>query len=332
MSGCTQNPPLKGILTYRGTPGFDQAFTLVNNPFPMETAESDQDAPVAPLRRVAVVTDSASAIPPEMAAEFGIAIAPMEITIDGRTYVEGPSVSLKTFYRDLVTADKLPTTSAPKPQAWLNAIGEAAKSADSVMCVTLSSNLSAAYDAARVAKDLAQKEHSGTNVRVFDSESAAGSQALIALAAARAAARGDSLDDVESAAAHVRSRVHLVAFLETLKYIHKGGRVPRIAFWATQLLDIKPVLQFSRGRVDIIARPRSRRRAFDRLMQSVRSDLAGKRAHVNVMHADAAEEAALMVANLGSEFDCRELFLTQFHPFMGAHTGPGLVAVAYWAE
>ena len=298
----------------------------------METADSDQDAPVAPGRRVAVVTDSASAIPPEMAAEFGIAVAPMEITIDGRTHVEGPSVSLKTFYRDLVTADELPTTSAPNPQAWLNAIGEAAGNADSVLCVTLSSNLSAAYDAARVAIDLAQKELPGKNVRVFDSESAAGSQALIALAAARAAARGDSLDEVESAAAHVRSRVYLVAFLETLMFLHKGGRVPRIAVWATQVLDIKPVLQFSRGRVDIVARPRSRRRAFDRLMQSVRADLAGKRAHVNVMHADAAEEAALVMANLGSEFDCRELFLTQFHPFMGAHTGPGLVAVAYWAE
>ena len=298
----------------------------------METADSDLDAPAAAGRPVAVVTDSASAIPPEMAAEHGIAIAPMEITIDGRTHVEGPSVSLKSFYRDLLTADNLPTTSAPKPQAWLDAIGNAAKSADSVLCVTLSSNLSAAYDAARVAKDLAQRELPGKTVRVFDSESAAGSQALITLAAARAAARGESLDDVESAAGQVRSRVRLVALLETLKFIHKGGRVPRVAFWATQLLDIKPVLEFSRGRVDIIARPRSRRRAFDRLMQSVRADLAGKRAYVNVMHADAAEEAALIVANLGSEFDCRELFLTQFHPFMGAHTGPGLVAVAYWAE
>ena len=298
----------------------------------MNTADSDQDAPAAPRRRVAVVTDSASAIPPEMAAQYGIAIAPMEITIHGRTHVDGPEVSLKTFYRDLTTAENLPTTSAPKPQAWLNAIGEAAENADCVLCVTLASNLSAAYDAARVAKGLAEKEYPGKDVTVFDSESAAGSQALIALAAARAAARGDSLDEVESAAAHVRSRVHLVAFLETLKFIHKGGRVPRVAFWATQLLDIKPVLQFSRGRVDNIARPRTRRRAFDRLMRTVRADLAGKRAHVNVMHADAAEEAALIVANLGSEFDCRELFLTQFHPFMGAHTGPGLVAVAYWAE
>ena len=298
----------------------------------MDTAESGQNGPGAIRRSVAVVTDSASAIPPEMAAEFGIGIAPMEITIDGRTHIEGPSGSLKTFYDDLIRADKLPTTSAPKPRVWLDAINEAAKDYDSVLCVTLASNLSAAYDAARVAKDLAQSESPNTDIRVFDSKSAAGSQALIALAAARAAARGDSLDEVESAAEHVASRVRLLAFLETLKFIHKGGRVPRIAVWATQLLDIKPVLQFAGGRVGIIARPRSRRRAFDRLLRSARADLAGKRAHVNVMHADADEEAALLLATIGSEFDCRELFLTQFHPFMGAHTGPGLVAVAYWAE
>ena len=298
----------------------------------MDTAESGQNGPGAVRRSVAVVTDSASAIPPEMAAEFGIGIAPMEITIDGRTHIEGPSGSLKTFYDDLIRADKLPTTSAPKPRVWLDAINEAAKDYDSVLCVTLASNLSAAYDAARVAKDLAQAESPNTDIRVFDSKSAAGSQALIALAAARAAARGDSLDEVESAAEHVASRVRLLAFLETLKFIHKGGRVPRIAVWATQLLDIKPVLQFAGGRVGIIARPRSRRRAFDRLLRSARADLAGKRAHVNVMHADADEEAALLLATIGSEFDCRELFLTQFHPFMGAHTGPGLVAVAYWAE
>ena len=298
----------------------------------METTNPSQDDSEGINRRVVVVTDSASAIPPDMAAEFGIGIAPMEITIDGRTHIEGPSGSLRTFYTDLLQADKLPTTSAPKPQVWLDAINDAAKVADSVLCITLASNLSAAYDAARVAKDLAQDELPNTNIRVFDSKSAAGSQALIALAAARAAARGDSLDEVESAAEHVTSRVRLVAFLETLKFIHKGGRVPRIAFWATQLLDIKPVLQFAGGRVEIIARPRSRRRAFDRLLRSASADLTGKRAHVNVMHADAAEEAALMLAKIGSEFDCRELFLTQFHPFMGAHTGPGLVAVAYWAE
>ena len=298
----------------------------------METTESNQGKPGPGDRRVAVVTDSASAIPPEMAAQFGIGIAPMEITIDGHTHVDGPSGGLETFYDDLLHADKLPTTSAPKPQVWLDSFTAAAETADSILCVTLASNLSAAYDAARVAKDLARNDLPNTTIRVFDSESAAGSQALVALEAARAAARGASLDEVEAAAAHVSSLVRLVAYLETLEYIHKGGRVPRIAVWASQLLDIKPVLQFAKGRVAIIARPRSRRRAFDRLMRSARTDLTGKRAHVNVMHAGAAEEAAAMLAKLGDEFDCQELFLTQFHPFMGAHTGPGLVAIAYWAE
>ena len=110
----------------------------------METTEPNQGKSGPGDRRVAVVTDSASAIPPEMAAEFGIGIAPMEITIDGRTHIEGPSGSLRTFYTDLIQADRLPTTSAPKPQVWLDAINEAAKVADSVLCITLASNLSAA--------------------------------------------------------------------------------------------------------------------------------------------------------------------------------------------
>ena len=148
----------------------------------METTNPGQDDSEGINRRVVVVTDSASAIPPEMAAEFGIGIAPMEITIDGRTHIEGPSGSLRTFYTDLLQADRLPTTSAPKPQVWLDTFNEAAKVAESVLCITLASNLSAAYDAARVAKDLAQDELPNTNIRVFDSKSAAGSQALIALA------------------------------------------------------------------------------------------------------------------------------------------------------
>ncbi len=298
----------------------------------MHSANPARIAQRAAIRNVAVVTDSASAIPARMAADAGLCIAPMEITIDGTTYVDGPSSGLDSFYADLRRAERLPTTSAPKPKVWLESFIEASKKADSVFCVTLASHLSAAYDSARVAAELAVEELPGTEVRIFDSEAAAGSQALVALEAASAAARGATLDEVESAARQVSARVHLVAYLDTLEYIHRGGRVPRIAVWATQLLNIKPVLQFSKGRVGVIARPRSRRRAYERILREARSDLSGKRAHVNVMHADASGEAAALLATIGEEFDCAELFLTQFHPFMGAHTGPGLVAIAYWPE
>jgi DegV family protein with EDD domain len=267
-----------------------------------------------------------------MAQAAGIGIASMEVTIDGKTYVDGPDGAVRGFYDLLRQSQKLPTTSAPKPAAWIATFRHAAQRGESILCVTLASNLSASYDAARVAAELAEMELPGVRVLVFDSKAAAGSQALIALEAARSASTGKSLDESRAAAEAVSRKVRLVAYLDTLEYIWRGGRVPRMAVWATQLLNIKPVMEYSAGKVGAIARPRTRKGAFNWLLAEVRRDLAGKRAHINVMHADAAEEARAMKEKLDAEFDCAELFLTEFHPFMGAHTGPGLVGLAYWAE
>jgi DegV family protein with EDD domain len=256
----------------------------------------------------------------------------MEVTIGDRTFVDGPDGAVKDFYSLLRDAEKLPTTSAPKPAAWLEVFRQASHRGDSVFCVTLSATLSASYDAARVAAELAQQELPGVQIRLFDSRTAAGSQALIALQAARLAQAGGGLDAVAAAAQSVAGKVRLIAFLDTLEYIWRGGRVPRVAVWASQLLDIKPVMEYSAGKIGVVARPRTRKGAFNRLMHEVRKDLSGRKAHVNVVHADAADEAGALMERMRSEFNCVELFLTQFHPFMGAHTGPGLAGVAYWAE
>ena len=283
-------------------------------------------------RPVAIVTDSAAALPADMAERAGIGVASMEVTIGGRTYVDGPDGAVRDFYEQLRRVKKLPTTSAPKPAVWLEVFRQAARRGESVFCVTLSASMSASYDAARVAAEIAEAELPGVKIAVFDSKAAAGSQALIALEAARQAGAGASLGDVEHVAAGLVNRVRLVAFLDTLEYIWRSGRVPRMAVWASQLLNIKPVMEFSAGRVGVVARPRTRRGAFNRLLAEARKDIGGRRAHVNVMHADAEEEARALMEKVGAEFDCAELFLTPFHPFMGAHTGPGLAGVAYWAE
>jgi DegV family protein with EDD domain len=267
-----------------------------------------------------------------MSRDHGIEVASMEVTIDGRTYADGPDGSASDFYDLLRNAARLPTTSAPKPAAWLDVMKLGAARGDSVLCVTLAGNLSASYDAALVAAELAATDLPGVKVEVFDTRAAAGSQALIALEAARHAAAGASHEQVKASAAAVTGKVRLVAFLDTLEYIWRGGRVPKIAFWATQLLNIKPVMEYSTGRVGVVARPRTRRHAFNRLMEEARRDLGGKRAHINVMHAAAEDEARGLMERMRAEFNCAELFLTQFHPFMGAHTGPGLAGVAYWAE
>ncbi len=298
-------------------------------PEPPDSLESNG----APDRRsVAVVTDSAAALTPELLSKHRINVASMEVTIGDETFVDGPDGALDDFYSRLTTLEQLPTTSAPKPGAWLEAFGAAAQQADSVMCVTLSAGLSAAYDAARVAAEMAATDLPDTEIAVFDSKGAAGSQALIVLECARMAGAGEQLPTIQARAGILAEKVRLVAYLDTLEYVHRGGRVPKIAVWATNLLNIKPVMEFSAGRVGSIARPRSRSGAYKRLVKEVTGDMMGRRAHVNVMHADAEDEAESLMNELGERVECVELFLTQFHPFMGAHTGPGLVGVSYWGE
>jgi DegV family protein with EDD domain len=283
-------------------------------------------------RSVAIVTDSATALPAEVTRALGVQVAQMEITVNGKTFVDGPGGGLEDFYTLLRSTDTMPTTSAPKPGAWLDAFKQAATKAEQIFCITLASSLSAAHDAARVAAELAEAELPGVKVTVFDSRSAAGSEALLVLECARMARRGASLQKIEARAHSLVENLRLIAYLDTLEYIHRGGRVPRIAVWATNLLNIKPVLEFSAGNIGGIARPRSRAGAFKKLVKEATADLQGKRAHINVMHADAADEAEELLRVLNDRLECAEIFLTQFHPFMGTHTGPGLVGVSYWGE
>ena len=267
-----------------------------------------------------------------MASEAGLYVAPMEITFGGKTYEDSPEGVADGFYDLLRRSDKTPRTSAPRPARWLAQFEAASEHASSIVCVTLAARVSASYDSARVAAEMAQASRPEVPIRVIDSETAAGSEALIALAAARAAAAGEDLKTVESTARRVCERVRLLAYLDTLEYVWRSGRVPRVAVWATSLLNVKPVMEFSRGKVGNLARPRSRKRAMERILTEMARSVGALPVHAAVMHADAADEAEGMRHRVDTDFDCRELFVTQFPPFMGAHTGPGLVGVSFWAE
>lgn len=296
----------------------------------MELSRDDTDQ--RRRRPVAIVTDSATALPDEVARLNGIRIARMEITIGDTTYQDGPEGLGNEQFRLLREGKAVPQTAAPRPAAWIEQITAAAEEARSVLCIALASRLSAAFDSAHTAAELVAADLPGTEVRVLDSDTAAGAEALVALAAARLAATGASLDDVEAHARMVADTVRLLAYLDTLEYVWRSGRVPRIAVWATSLLDVKPVMEWYRGKVGVVARPRSRARAAERIFDEFARAAEGKSAHVVVMHADARGDAEALRDRIASQFKPTELHLTSFAAFMAAHTGPGLVGVAYWLE
>ena len=283
--------------------------------------------------RVAVVVDSAASLPANAGSGPDLHIVPMQLNVGGKTYRDGEDLGPGQFYRLLGQVEGVPTTSAPSPADFMGAFRAAAAGTSSILCITVSPRFSATHDSARMAAQEALREKPDTRIELLDSESAAGGEGLIALEALRVARGGASLDEVLAAARAVVRGVSLVAYLDTLYYVWKGGRVPRVAYIGTSLLKIKPVFELDHGEVRNLARPRTASRASGRMLELMRRRVGDAvRVHATVMHADAEEEAERLLERVESELPCEELFVSEFSPVMGAHTGPGLLGIAFWAE
>ena len=279
-------------------------------------------------RSVVVVTDSAASLPPG----GGPLIVPMQLVLDGEELRDGLDLTATEFYRRLPSLNETPTTSGPSPQGFLETFEDAARRFSSILCVTVSPAFSSTFAAARIAIETARETLPGLEIELLDSGSAAGGEGLVVIAAQRAAEAGGTLREVREAAERVARRVSLLAYLDTLYYVWKGGRVPMIAYAGSALLGLKPVLEMTNGRVRNVARPRTRRRAGQRLLKLMGERVGSAPVHANVMHGDALREAEEMRREIEERFDCREICVTEFSPVVGAHTGSGLLGAAFWTE
>ena len=287
----------------------------------------------AKRERVAIVVDSAASLPTDIAQQSLLWTVPLNLTMGSRSYLDGVSVSPTEFYRMLRDSADLPTTAAPTPASYLQAFREAAHWAGSILCLTVASKFSASFDSATAAVHLAKDAIPDVAITLLDSGTAAGGEGLVALEALRTASQGGDLDGVVGAAHKVVERVTVIAFLDTLYYLWKGGRVPRIAHVATSALRIKPIFELSQGEVRTIARPRTRSRAMARLVGLMRERVAGRHGiNAIVMHADAEAAANDVRRRIELDIDCEQLSVSEFTPVLGAHIGPGLVGIAFWTR
>jgi DegV family protein with EDD domain len=270
---------------------------------------------------VAIVTDSAAALPDDLVTRWAITVVPMWLTIDGQAELEGT--------RPLATLLEHPSvlTSAPAPGEFEAAAKEALRRADAVVVLTVAEAMSASNEAARVGT-----ASFDDNVAVVDTRSAAGGQALVVLAAAAAAALpGATLDDVVQRAASVAERVRLVATLSSLDHLVRGGRVPGIAGWAGKRLGIHPLFEFRGGAVRRLRPALSGDAAAERIVAHVqRNALSNGRLHVAALHAVAPSSADGLLARLTAQVEPEEAFIGEFGPVMVVHTGPGLSGLAWW--
>lgn len=284
------------------------------------------------MMKVGIVVDTGASLPSGMGQADGVYAAPMTVTLDGVAYLDGLDITPTEFYRLMRASSGAATTAAPSAGRYEAAFGLAAARYDAIVCITTGGRFSASLDAARAAAADMKLSMPGLDIRVLDSQGAAGSQGLAATAAWRAARAGGSVDDVVAAAERVVGRARLLAFVDTLRYLRRGGRVGGIADAGAALLRIRPLFELAGGEVRTVARPRTRRGALRRLVELMPRDSGLGALRATVMHSDAADGAEEVRGRIAAEFDCAELYVSEFTPAMGAHTGPGMVGVAFWNE
>ena len=286
------------------------------------------------MKKVAIVTDSVCCLPPELVAKHSIRVVPLLISFRGMTHRDGVDITPTEVYQIMRRDEDLPTTSIPSPGDFVKAYTEVSQQAESILCVTLTSMQSKMYETATVAKEMAAESLPRTTIEVFDSRAVAGALGFIVLEAARAADQGASLDEVRAVAQRMMGKVNALFMVDTLHFLARTGRIGRAAAWAGAVLNVKPVVEHSTavGETAPFARPRSKAKAVDLMLQTMAERVGNSTVHVLVHHADELEEGEKLKSEIGHRFKCAELYLTEFTPAMGVHAGPGVLAVTFWKE
>lgn len=281
------------------------------------------------MHRIAVLTDSSAYLPPDILKRYDIHVIPFKLYWDGEILVDGIDLTPAEFYTRLATSPTLPTTSQLSRHDFLQAFNALAPRYEGILMPLISSGVSGTVASAIAAA----ADFDGIPVEVVDSRSTSAGLALVVQAAARAVAQGHSLSEAAQITREIARKTRLFFAVETLSYLHKGGRIGGAARYLGTALDIKPILFFNaEGKIDALERVRTKKKAFNRLLALAEEEAGGRAAHIGVLHANAAEEAQALFHGLTERLNCKECYTFELCPAIGVHVGPGTVGLALYAE
>ncbi len=284
------------------------------------------------MPNVSIVTDSISCLNKELVEQYKIGIVPIHLYFRDKIYRDWVDITPTEAYELFLQDPERFTTSPAAPGHYLEAYHEASNQTKNILCITLSSKLSTGFEMACVAKEQAKTELPQTTIEVLDSQSVTAAEGFIALVAARAAAEEKDLAEVTRVAEEIRGKTNFLILLETIRYVYRTGRIPKVAAQVGSMLKIKPILTMSSGLVRFAGAVRNKERGIDRILQMMRDKVGQNPVHVAVMHAYAPDEAQRLKERASSEFNCAELWLTEFSPVMGYACGTGTVGFAFYPE
>jgi DegV family protein with EDD domain len=281
---------------------------------------------VSDLRRVRVVTDSATDIPTPLSEAYDINVVPLSLTFGDAVFLDGVDIDPPGVLREIRTRDEIPKTSQPPSSAFAEAYRAALAQDLDVVAITVSSDVSGTFNSA----SLAAGEVDPTRVHVVDSRGATMQAGWVAVAAAREAQNGGTFAGVERAARDAIERVQLLAVLRTLDNLLKGGRIGRARHMVGSALGIKPILGIVDGVVAPIEHARTWKRATERAMSLV--DRLGPPSDIAVLHVDNDTDAHAIAGTLRQRFPDANVIVDWAGSVILAYAGPGAIGIATLGE
>lgn len=276
------------------------------------------------MAKTAIITDSSAYLPDDLIQKYGIHVIPLTVIFGEEMLLDVVDIDISEFHRRLSEGPIHPSTTQPNPEDFTAFYEKLANDYDGILAVLISSELSGTVNSALVAKEAFDR----IPVRVIDSRSTSMGLGLAVLAAAEAVAAGKSLDEVEAVAREVCSNVKVLFVVDTLEYLHKGGRIGGASRFLGTALGLKPLLHLNDGRVDGLEKVRTKRKAVDRMLELAGEYANGRPVHAAVIHAAAPDEAETLKSVVMERFNCIDLHVTDLSPAIATHAGPGTLGIA----
>lgn len=282
------------------------------------------------MSNIAVVTDSTTYMPSELVKKYNISVAPQVLIWGDQTYKDGVDIESREFFTRLKTAKVMPSTSQVAVVSFQEIFQNLVDKGFEVLALLVSSKLSGTIPSAMQAKELMGP--AGEKIHVVDSQSVAMALGFQVLAVARALEQGASLKDAIALAEKSHQNTGVFFAVDTLEFLHRGGRIGGAQRFLGTMLNMKPILAIQDGRVEGIDRIRTKNKAHDRVLELVLEKVAGRTpVRLATLHANAAEDAKALLSRAEQALKPVESIFTEVSPTVGTHAGPGTVGLAFMA-